>query len=58
MEGQNEEIFILGRPVVTIFHNPENLFTIVKLKLSETNSGYEEKEIIVKGNFPQLSPRR
>lgn len=54
MEGQ-EQIFLLGRPVVTIFHNPDNLFTIVKLKVRETNSGYEEKEIIVKGNFPQLS---
>ena len=40
---------------MTIFHNPDNLFTIAKLKVSETNCGYEEKEIIVKGNFPQLS---
>ncbi|MCZ2259403.1 SF1B family DNA helicase RecD2 [Sporosarcina sp. G11-34] len=54
--GGQEEIFLLGRPVVTIFHNPDNLFTIVKLKVSKTNSGYEEKEIIVKGNFPQLTP--
>ncbi|MHA6260331.1 SF1B family DNA helicase RecD2 [Sporosarcina sp. CAU 1771] len=51
-----EEIFLLGRPVVTIFHNPDNLFTIAKLKIRETNSGYDDKEIIVKGNFPQLSP--
>ena len=56
MEGQTEEIFLIGRPVVTIFHNPDNLFTIAKLKVRETNSNYEEKEIIVKGNFPQLSP--
>ncbi|WP_342505268.1 ATP-dependent RecD-like DNA helicase [Sporosarcina sp. FSL K6-2383] len=61
MEGHGEatkpnEIFLIGRPVVTIFHNPDNLFTIVKLKVRETNSGYEDKEIIVKGSFPQLTP--
>ncbi|QUW22166.1 ATP-dependent RecD-like DNA helicase [Sporosarcina sp. Marseille-Q4063] len=55
MEGLTEELFILGRPLVTIFHNPDNLFTIAKLKISKTNCDYEEKEIIVKGNFPQLS---
>ena len=60
MEGMRkaentDEIFLIGRPVVTIFHNPDNLFTIVKLKIRETNCGYEEKEIIVKGNFPQLT---
>lgn len=61
VEGHGEatkpnEIFLIGRPVVTIFHNPDNLFTIVKLKVRETNSGYEDKEIIVKGSFPQLTP--
>ncbi|BAQ11529.1 ATP-dependent exonuclease v subunit alpha [Bacillus sp. OxB-1] len=55
MSGETEEIFLRGRPVVTIFHNPDNLFTILKLKVRETNSGYSEKEIIVKGNFPQLN---
>ncbi|MBE1554624.1 ATP-dependent RecD-like DNA helicase [Sporosarcina limicola] len=54
--GKTDEIFLSGRPVVTIFHNPDNLFSIVKLKMKETNSGYEDKEIIVKGTFPQLTP--
>ena len=53
--GKVEEVFLIGRPVVTIFHNPDSLFTIVKLKVRETNCGYEDKEIIVKGNFPQLN---
>ena len=53
--GKIEEVFLIGRPVVTIFHNPDSLFTIVKLKVRETNCGYEDKEIIVKGNFPQLN---
>lgn len=55
MSGETEEIFLTGRPVVTIFHNSDNLFTILKLKVRETNCGYTEKEIIVKGNFPQLN---
>ncbi|MBB4825805.1 exodeoxyribonuclease V alpha subunit [Sporosarcina luteola] len=50
-----EEVFLVGRPVVTIFHNPTNLFTIAKLKISKTNCGYGDKEIVIKGNFPQLT---
>lgn len=53
-KGNNESVFIVGRPVVTIFHNPDNLFSIVKMKISKTNSGYEDKEIVIKGNFPPL----
>jgi exodeoxyribonuclease V alpha subunit len=53
--GNTDEIFLIGRPVVTIFHNPDSLFTIAKLKVRDTNSGYEDKEIIVKGSFPQLN---
>lgn len=56
MNGQTEELFVVGKPFVTIFHNPDNLFTIAKLNISKTNCNYEEKEIIVKGNFPQLAP--
>lgn len=54
-KGNNEAIFIVGRPVVTIFHNPDNLFSIVKMKISKTNSGYGDKEIVIKGNFPPLA---
>lgn len=54
-QGNNEQLFIVGRPVVTIFHNPDSLFSIVKMKISKTNSGYEDKEIVIKGSFPPLS---
>ncbi|HSI66843.1 MAG TPA: ATP-dependent RecD-like DNA helicase [Planococcus sp. (in: firmicutes)] len=52
---QEEKQFVLGRPVVSIFHNPQNLFTIAKVKIQQTNTSYTEKEIIVSGYFPQLS---
>lgn len=55
MESEREQLFVVGRPIVTIFHNAENLFSIVKVKIHETNCSYDEKEIIMKGSFPQLS---
>ncbi|WOV88778.1 ATP-dependent RecD-like DNA helicase [Sporosarcina oncorhynchi] len=53
--ASDEAVFIVGRPVVTIFHNPDNLFSIVKMKITKTNSGYEDKEIVIKGSFPPLA---
>ena len=52
---QEETQFVLGRPVVSIFHNPQNLFTIAKVKIQQTNTSYTENEIIVSGYFPELS---
>lgn len=50
----NEPFFVVGRPVVSIFHNAENLFSIVKVKIQETNTDYQEKEVIVAGYFPKV----
>lgn len=49
-----EPLFVVGRPVVSIFHNADNLFSIIKLKIQETNTDYSEREIIVAGYFPQV----
>lgn len=49
------KLFILGRPIVSIFHNSSNLYSIVRVKIQETNIQYQEKEIIVVGYFPQLT---
>lgn len=48
--------FILGRPIVSIFHNAQNMYSIVRVKIQETNCIYEEKEMIVVGYFPPLQP--
>ena len=48
------KLFILGRPIVTIFHNAANMYSIVRVKIQETNIQYEEKEIIIVGYFPKL----
>lgn len=49
-----EEIYIKGRHLVTIFHNEENLYTVVRIRVDETNDTYEDKEAVVTGNFPKI----
>ena len=49
------KLFILGRPIVSIFHNATNMYSIIRVKIQETNLQYDEKEIIVVGYFPQLT---
>lgn len=48
------EPYLIGRVIVTIFHNATNLFSIVKLKVTSTNTDYKEREIVIKGSFPPL----
>jgi exodeoxyribonuclease V alpha subunit len=50
----DEEIYIKGRHLVTIFHNEENLYTVVRIRVDETNHAYEEKEAIITGHFPRI----
>ncbi len=49
-----EEVFVKGRHLVTIFHNEENLYTVVRIRVDETNDTYDEKEAVVTGNFPKI----
>lgn len=49
-----DKLFILGRPIVTIFHNSANMYTIARIKIQETNISYDDKEIVVVGYFPKL----
>ncbi|WP_194841616.1 SF1B family DNA helicase RecD2 [Sporosarcina obsidiansis] len=48
------EQYVIGKPIVTIFHNATNLFSIVKMKITSTNTDYSEREIVIKGSFPPL----
>ncbi len=51
---RTEEQYVVLRPVVKIFHNSANLFTIMKCRVKETNIDYKEKDIIITGNYPVL----
>lgn len=52
---EQEKLFVLGRPFVTIFHNESNMYSIVRVKIQETNTQIEEKETIIVGYFPRLT---
>lgn len=52
---EQEKLFVLGRPFVTIFHNESNMYSIVRVKIQETNIQHDEKDMIVVGYFPRLT---
>lgn len=49
------KLYIEGRPIVSIFHNAANMYSIVRVKIQDTNVQLEEKDIIVVGYFPPLN---
>ncbi|AXI09555.1 ATP-dependent RecD-like DNA helicase [Oceanobacillus zhaokaii] len=55
-DQQSEEVqgYIKGELLHTIFHNKSEHFSIVKIKVKETNEDFKEKEIIAKGYFSNL----
>lgn len=46
--------FVKGRHLVTIFHNESNLYTVLRIRVEETNEHYEDKEAVVTGYFPRI----
>jgi len=51
----DEELYVKGRHLVTIFHNEDNIYSVVRIRVEETNDeGYSDKEAVVTGHFPKL----
>ncbi|GAA0334421.1 ATP-dependent RecD-like DNA helicase [Bacillus carboniphilus] len=48
------EKYIKGRPIVTIFHNEQNLYTVLRIRVDDTDEIYDEKEAVVTGYFPRI----
>ncbi len=46
--------YVKGRHLVTIFHNEENLYTVLRIRVDETNDSYEDKEAVVTGYLPRM----
>ncbi len=46
--------FMKGTPIVTIFHNETNLYTVLRIRVEETNENYEDKEAVITGYFPKV----
>ena len=51
---EEQERFMKGTHLVTIFHNEENLYSVVRIRVKETNMEYDEKEAVVTGYFPKI----
>ncbi|MGV3488131.1 MAG: ATP-dependent RecD-like DNA helicase [Tuberibacillus sp.] len=49
-----EKKFIKGIPHHIIFHNEENAYTVMRVKVEETNENIKEKDIAVYGYFPVI----
>src|SRR5690625_921226 len=52
--ANEEKSFMRGEIIHTIFHNANEHFSIVKIKIHETNEDYKEDEIVIKGHFSNL----
>jgi exodeoxyribonuclease V alpha subunit len=46
--------FMKGKHLVTIFHNEQNLYTVLRIRLEETNENYDDKEAVITGYFPKI----
>lgn len=53
-EETDNQGYIKGDIVFTIFENTSNHFSIVKINVHETTETYEEKDIVAKGYFANL----
>ncbi|MBS4217055.1 ATP-dependent RecD-like DNA helicase [Bacillus sp. FJAT-49711] len=51
---QENEIYIKGRHLVTIFHNEQNFYSVIRIRVDGTNVDHKEKEAVVTGFFPKL----
>ncbi|WP_010173825.1 ATP-dependent RecD-like DNA helicase [Bacillus coahuilensis] len=51
---KEDEPFVKGRLIVSIFHNESNLYSVIRIRVDETNTTYDEKEAVVTGYFPAI----
>ncbi|MBL5766110.1 ATP-dependent RecD-like DNA helicase [Bacillus sporothermodurans] len=51
---ENDEKYVKGRHLVTIFHNEQNLYSVIRIRIDETNLETDEKEAVITGHFPKI----
>ncbi|MEI2356121.1 SF1B family DNA helicase RecD2 [Mesobacillus zeae] len=49
-----QDKYIKGKHLVTIFHNEQNLYTVLRIRVEDTNETYDEKEAVITGYFPRV----
>lgn len=52
---ENEKKYVKGRHLVTIFHNEQNLYTVLRIRVEETNHDYDDKEAVITGYLPKIN---
>ncbi|OEH91511.1 SF1B family DNA helicase RecD2 [Bacillus solimangrovi] len=52
---EQEKNFIKGTVLVMVYHNEDNLYSVARIRIRETNENYDEKEVIINGYFPLLN---
>src|SRR5699024_12831799 len=52
--GPENELYIKGEVLYTIFENEKEHFSIANIKIHATNAEYDEKQIVNKGHFIHL----
>jgi exodeoxyribonuclease V alpha subunit len=53
-DSEGEKEYIVGTVQAIFFENPSNFYKVVLVKVTDTNTDYLEKEIVVTGSFGQL----
>jgi exodeoxyribonuclease V alpha subunit len=53
-DNEGEKEYIVGTVQAIFFENPSNFYKVVLVKVTDTNTDYLEKEIVVTGSFGQL----
>ncbi|RLQ98114.1 SF1B family DNA helicase RecD2 [Falsibacillus albus] len=49
-----EEEYVKGRHIVTIFHNEQNLYSVIRIRVDESNVPNQDKEAVITGYFPKI----
>ncbi|MCJ7841781.1 ATP-dependent RecD-like DNA helicase [Lederbergia sp. NSJ-179] len=49
-----QEKYIQGRHLVTIFHNEQNFYSVVRIRVEKTDAEIKDKEAVIVGHFPKL----
>lgn len=51
---EQEELYFVGHVEAIFFQNPSNFFKVLLVKVSDTNTDFKEKEVVVTGSFGQI----
>lgn len=55
-ETLSERAYIKAKCIAEIFHNPETLYTVSRMRVIETTESLDEKEIMIVGIYPHIIP--